>query len=640
MTFVRPARAATRVTAQKPRSYQAYSFPAPSLGWRATDNLSMAVPGAAEILENWFPTAQGAVMRRGKLKRATLGLGGSPVRSIFSYVSGGNRLLFASNDDTIYDITSVHSPVNAVIVDDEDDILSTENDDMLGWGSTYGMERFSSDGGRWIVAQFQASSGQNYLVGVNGNSDGFVFDGVMFLPLVAGGVLELAYDAATDDFEEGETVTGGTSGATGIVYRVDADGTEGKLYLVEVTGGPFDDDEALTGSLIGSATANGVGAVMPGTNMTFNDGGGLTTADLSYVWLYKNRLFFIQRESSDVWYLPVGQVSGELKRFSLGGEISLGGNLVFGANWSQDVGDGLNALWTVFTSEGEVVVYQGIDPASANDWGQVGTYRVGKPLGDRCHVQIGGDLIVATDVAFVPLSQALSRDYSALPGSALSSPIEAEWPRQVSRRVGARWEGALWTDGQMVAIALPPYPGMPDGFLVMNSRTQKWGYFTNWAATCVHVFGGRMFFGAEDGCIYEANVTGSDDGAPYTASYLPVFDQLDAPGYKTVVQARPVVRSAHDVRVKMTTRVEYNTGLPTVPASTTPNEGSYWGAANWGAAVWGGVAEKSVQGGWQSQSGAGEVVSIVHQITSGDLVPLDVELVRTDVVFYVGDPIV
>jgi hypothetical protein len=48
------------------------------------------------------------------------------------------------------------------------------------------------------------------------------------------------------------------------------------------------------------------------TTITFPSGSTLTTADLSYVWVYKERIWFLQKGSLDAWYLPVDQIGGEL----------------------------------------------------------------------------------------------------------------------------------------------------------------------------------------------------------------------------------------------------------------------------------------------------------------------------------------
>lgn len=642
--MVREGRKVARKTAQKPKSYQAYSFPGPTLGLMAMNNLAIAVPGSAAVLENWFPTATGAIMRRGKQLYATLGLGETDTTSLFSYVVGNQRELFGANDDTIYNITTVTEPANILIGAGDDDILGTEDDDMLGIQSTEGLDVMAGlSGGNWVVVQF-ATSGGTYLVGVNGADPSFVYDGTTFYPQVADGVFLLDYDGGTFEFTEGETLTGGTSGATATILKViptDPDNPEvaGVLWLSDIVGGPFDDNEAITDSDTGAAVADGINVIVPGTNVTFDGSPGLTTADLSYVWVYKNRLWFIEKDSLTVWYLPIDQIAGELTAFPLGGVLGKGGSLSFGATWSQDVGDGLNALNAFISSEGEAAVYQGSNPGDAADWGIVGVYQTGKPMGPKAHVQIGGDIALASDIAFVPLSEALRREYSQLGANSLSAPIEALWPEEVAARAASPWHCALWTTKQMVVVGLPTVDSQSPRMLVMNSRTGKWAQFSNWGSTCVHVFNDRLFIGDTLGRVFEANVTGLDDDEPFTATYLPSFDQLEVPGYKTVSMVRAVLRGPYVVREQMTTHTDYTIRLPAVPASTPVSAPGVWGdpATIWGQFTWGSTSAKDVQQNWRNQFGTGEVVSVGLQITSGAVVPLDTEIIRTDVLFTVGD---
>jgi|GEM_PF-479629 len=632
---VRPGRVPARKTAQKPKTYEAYSFPAPTLGLMAMNNLAVSVPGSAEVLENWFPTATGAIMRRGKLLYATLGSGASPTTSIFSYVVGSQRELFAATENAIYNITTVLQPKNMVIGTENDDIIGTEDGDMIGLTSTDGLDVLSGlTGGNWVVVQF-ATTGGVFLVGVNGADPAFQYDGTTFYPNTPGGLWRLNYDAETVAFTAGETLTGGTSAATAVIVTVEAD----HLILKNITGEPFQDNEAITDGNGGAATANGAEVlVSPGTGITFPAGSTLTTADLSYAWIYKNRIWFLQKDSLSAWYLPVDQIGGELTEFPLGGVLGKGGHLVFGATWSQDVGDGLNALCAFVSSEGEAAVYQGSNPSEANDWGIVGVYQTGKPMGPKAHVQIGGDIAMASDIAFVPLSEALRREYSQLGANSLSAPIEAMWPEEVERRGAEPWHCELWTARQMVVVGLPTVNNEQPSMLVMNSRTGKWARFTNWGSTCLHVFNDRLFIGDTAGRVFEANVAGLDDGKPYTATYLPSFDQMEKPGLKTVHMVRAVLRAPFPVDEQMSTHMDYTISMPAAPAATSVSAPGVWGdpASIWGQFNWGDKADKAVQQDWCSQSGDGEVISIGVQITSGSIVPLDAELVRTDVLFTVG----
>lgn len=65
----------------------------------------------------------------------------------------------------------------------------------------------------------------------------------------------LPYDAQSADFTVGLTVTGGTSGATGVILADADSGTTGTLTLGQVSG-MFEDNETITDSGSGSATVN------------------------------------------------------------------------------------------------------------------------------------------------------------------------------------------------------------------------------------------------------------------------------------------------------------------------------------------------------------------------------------------------
>jgi hypothetical protein len=411
---------------------------------------------------------------------------------------------------------------------------------------------------------------------------------------------------------------------------VDDNGTTGTLILGAITGGPFQNNETITDGDGGSATADGASSTLFGAFT------GVSTSSLSYVWSFKNRLFFIEKETMDAWYLPVDQITGVAVKFPLGGEFSLGGSLVFGASWSRDTGDGLNAMCAFFTSEGEVAIYQGTNPADAAAWSQVGIYRIGKTLGQLAHITAGGDLVIATDIGFVPLSQALQKDYAALSPSAVSAPIEVEWNSAVQLRSSEPWQCEVWSAGQMVIVALPTVNDQPDRMFVANARTGAWAPFTNWGATCLQVFEDRLFCGTTEGRVFELNVTGLDDGLPYTATYLPSFDPIGTLGLKSVSMARAVLKASTALNERLSIQKDYNVSLPNVPDASPVSTSGTWGSGIWGDSVWGRPTEKTVFQRWRSAAGAGETVAPSLQITSGSLAPIDAEIIRTDILYDSG----
>jgi hypothetical protein len=88
------------------------------------------------------------------------------------------------------------------------------------------------------------------------------------------GEWELSYDAGTVRFNETNTLTGQTSGATGVIKWLTGDATAGTLVLKEVIG-TFNDNEILvdSNSTPGSATANGTLVQTSKTECCFTMGG-------------------------------------------------------------------------------------------------------------------------------------------------------------------------------------------------------------------------------------------------------------------------------------------------------------------------------------------------------------------------------
>lgn len=615
------------------RTAQTQKFPAPTKGWIRSDNLdSPETPNGAYILDNWFPTATSIVTRRGSAIYATLGDGTLPVTAIFDYNNGNNKRLFASTASTIYDITFASSPINYNLVTGTEDIVDDLGNN-IGEFSTGNLAVVTGlSGGNWVTTQF-ATTGGTYLIAVNGQDPMQLFDGTDWFPIDQDDVYMLTYDGLTTNFADSQTVTGGTSGATGfILYAEPSSATTGFLYITDVVG-TFQDNEPITSST-GSATADG-------TPQPYYTGiTGVDTRTFSYVWSYKNRLYFIQKESFTFWYLPVDQISGAAESYPMGGEFSEGGRLLMGSGWSLDSsGDGgLSEQCVFITDEGQVSVYQGLSPEPDQGWSKVGTYKIGKPLGKLAWMRAGGDILIATDIGYIPLSQAVNRDIAALSPSAVSYPIETAWNDLVRERRTTPWHCAIWPEQQMVVIATPTNDDDDPMCLVANARTGAWARFTGWDMTCLCVFDGRLFFGSKNGRVVEAYVTGLDEGAPFTASVVPQFIDMGSSGARKVATfGMAAVRGPNDVNLQISAYSDYNVNLPAAPASAAIPTNSVWGGAIWGSSQWGGNSEKTTKIVKRSVGASGYSLAPGGQITSGSIVALDAELIRLELLYVGGE---
>lgn len=588
-------------------------------------------PGAA-VLDNFFPKATGVALRRGKELYATLQNTDIPVLSLFTYRNGTQEQLFGCNAETIYDLTNVPFPSAEDLGDEDDALFATEGGDTFGWGSTDGLDVSGVyTGGDWVVVQF-ATSGGIYLIGVNGEDDGFIYDGTAFYPNVAGGIFALAYDAETAPFTEGLVVTGGSSSAAGTIVKIipdEDDPTLGVMWLKDVTG-TFTDNETITDSDAGSADADGTQTqASPGM-----DFGAFTSADMSFVWTYKNQLWFIQKDSLSAWYLDVDSVGGTATEFLMGGIFPNGGALLFGARWSLETGGqgGLSEQNVFVTTQGEVAIYQGISPDDADTWSLVGIYRIGNPLGKRAYLRGGGDLAIATTAGLVPLSKAITLDVTALNVATISYRIADAWTDAIRLRGNDSWQAMIWAEQKLAAIAPPDLIGSSSPVVfVSNTETGAWARYTNWHALCFEVFQGQLYFGSPDGKVYKANVGGSDDGDVYTGVVVPLFDDLGAPAsLKIAGVARARTRANTRVSDKISALFDYSISLPPAPDATPLTGTNTWGDGVWGTSQWGSELPSFIGQNWNSAGGTGYSMAPCYQVTSGSIAPLDVELISMD----------
>lgn len=603
-------RAQTRPRARRP---ELISIAAPNGGWVANENIARPNPQrppSAYKLENFFPTATGAQMRGGSQVHATLGEDTTGyVGSFLEYRNGTLERLFASIDGGIYDITTPADP----------DVSPAPS--VSGTAS-----------GIWYSTQF-ATTGGVFLVGVNAADPMQVFDGALWYPISDSDLVQLYYEDGTAPFSVGDTVTGGTSGANGIVVAMQGTTDNGFLVLKDLDNGPFTTGEVITSS-------GGVAEAREPEQTIFLGVIGVDTSDLSFAWAYKNRLFFIEKDSMNVWYQDVDALGGTVTRFPMGGVFPRGGSLLFGASWSLDTsGDGgLSAQCVFVSTEGEVAVYQGDNPSLAASWGLVGVYRIGKPLGPNAWFRAGGDIVVATDIGLVPLSQAINRDVAALAPSAVSYPIETAWNEEVDARRAVYWTCAVWPEQQMALVVLPTLSGTTPRMFVANVRTGAWCEFSGWDGRCIASFRGRLFFGTKDGKVIEGYVSGLDQGRPYTGVHIPLFDDLGTPAsLKVLKMIKAVLLSSIDLNCGLSIQTDYMINLPPPPSAAVVESNSVWGSAVWGVAKWGGTRSKTIKQDWEAASGICYAFAPALQVTSGSLQPLECEIVRIDVTYQTAE---
>ena len=575
-------------------------FPAPTKGWVQSGNITTAGRDQAEVLDNMFPTAQGARLRGGSSNYADIG---SAIVRLMVY-SGTADDLFASTASGIYDADRIASGGVAFA-------------DVAGLGS-----------GDWSAAQITTSAG-SFLVMANGIDFPMHYKGTDFYPISTSAVNNVGYDALVTAFAVGETVTGGTSGATATILGiVQTSATAGTLRVGAITGGPFQDNEALT-SAGGAATANGASAAGSAITIT-----GVTTSDLSQVWSHKRRLFFVQKNSMSVWYLPVASIGGAATELPVGAVFRRGGSVLFGASWSLDSGSGMDDVCIIVTTNGEIAVYEGNDPSSATDWNLSGVYEISRPLNKHSYFKAGGDLAILTEDGIIPVSEALRKDRAALQAVAISYPIEDAWKASVANRSAAfPITPTLWQSQALLMIGVPGSAGIA---YVANARTGAWCRYTGWDVRCGAVASDRLFFGTNDGRVMRGQTGGTDDGVAYTGYYVPKFTEAGGSTVKVANFAGITAKATDRPTFGMACFSNYEIGTYPTTTPLAAESGDVWGTGVWGTFVWGTGAAENAYTLWKGVRAVGYSLAPALVVTSNQSSTPAFELLATRLRFEVA----
>jgi hypothetical protein len=312
---------------------------------------------------------------------------------------------------------------------------------------------------------------------------------------------------------------------------------------------------------------------------------GLTTTDIINVNVYKGRLFFIQKSSLSFWYLNAGVAGGALTEFDLSAECKRGGYLMAMASWTIDGGNGSDDRAVFITSEGEVIIYQGNNPSNSAAWAKVGSYYLGTPLGRRCWVQYGGDLIILTQNGAYPLSaglQSASIDYKA----SLSNLIENAFT-DAARSYGSNfgWEAIVYPAQNAMLVNIPVTEGTTAKQYVMNTITRKWCEFDSWNAETFAILNGELYFTV--GTVVYKAWTGKIDNTSNIVAYgKQAFSNFGTSMPKDVTMYRPVL--AVDGPISFLTDIDVDFGDdPVVGTATyTVNSGAIWDTSVWDNAFW------------------------------------------------------
>jgi len=357
---------------------------------------------------------------------------------------------------------------------------------------------------------------------------------------------------------------------------------------------------------------------------------GFDTATASNITLFKNRIWFIQKNTLTAWYLPTSSIAGAAAQFPLQSIARLGGYLIDFATWTIDAGYGVDDFFAFVTSKGEVIVYKGTDPASVNTWGLVGVWILGAPVGKRCLMKYEGDLLLIGQDGLSPMSGALQSS-RVNPRVQLTDKIQKAVSDAVTNYGSTfGWETLYFPKQNMLILNVPVSIGAQEQY-VMNTITKNWCRFTGWNANTWCLFQDIPYFGG-NGFVGKAWNTFGDNGSNISATASQAFSYFKSPGIiKRFTLIRPILNTDGSPGISANLNIDFQINTNSSPISTTPVTSATWDTSVWDTGVF--SSGLQITKYWQGASGVGySAAPQVVTVTNG----IELHWVSTDIVFETG----
>ena len=368
---------------------------------------------------------------------------------------------------------------------------------------------------------------------------------------------------------------------------------KGKLFLANGTDAPQDWD----------------GTTRTATNWT---GSGLTKANLIQPFVFKNRLFFVEKNKPAFWYTEAaGNITGALVKFDVAENLAQGGNIKLATKITRDGGEGPDDLLVLVMTTGYAIIYQGTDPADANQWAHVGTFFVGQPANIRGVVEVGSDTVLVTQAGYVPMTTVMPFGRAVRQKDAISDKISEAATDAVSRYgSNAHWSALIHSQSDMLIFNVPRSSTTADQH-VMNLSTLAWTKFTGIPSSSWATFSEQPYFGSFDGKIYSFDQGAlTDAGSVIDCDAQTAWNYLgDRNSYKNFLMARPIFTGSYLPAVNMASGADFEEVLPGGAITAAQGEaGSEWDTSEWDTATWGGSSRVFRE--WQSTNAAGYCISL------------------------------
>ena len=659
------------------------SITAPIGGWNARDSIAQMPATDAVTLTNLYPTPTDVTLRSGytRYSQLTTATGVKTISSITHVgqvatlttatahgLTTGDRVsitgttpadysgvfVITVTTTTAFTYTTLTTPAtNATVVGTYTIGITTPINTLMNYAGVSSQQIFAAAGtgiydcdtptaakvltitnDKFQYVNFSNTAG-DFIVACNGADAVTIFDGTSWFTMAT--TTTAATVSGISRTSPSSTATVTTATAHGLVtgnrvtITASSEATFLGAFVITVTG-------ANTFTFVSSGTSTVTGAT--GTYTVLGITGG-TSGGTSYtvnsntfihVNLFKNRLYFTQKNTMKVWYMPVSSLGGAALPLDFGGVAKNGGFVQGMATWTIDAGQGADDYAVFATNMGEVIVYNGTDPTDAATWALKGVWQLGYIFSRRFFYKFAGDILMLTQDGLVPLASALQSSRLD-PRINITDKIYYEISKEAdaySNEYG--WQVIYYAKPNMLLINIPNPSGTEQ--YVMHTISKAWCNFTGIKTTVFELHNDDLYFGGQ-GFVAKFWDGYADDDQPISGTCQQAYTYFDLPGQqKRFTMIRPtflVDAGAPGVFAGINTDFQTQNNLGQVSFQSVPTTVGIWDAGTWDNYSWAG--NLIVYRNWQGVSGLGYAAGINLNIVSQGI---NVHWVSTDYVMEKG----
>jgi hypothetical protein len=333
------------------------------------------------------------------------------------------------------------------------------------------------------------------------------------------------------------------------------------------------------------------------------------------------RIWLVEKNSFRVWYLPLQSIGGAATSLDLSSLFRLGGSLAGMLTWTVPSTQQTQQFAVFVSTEGEVAIYEGYDPANASTWALAGMARIGRPIGGRFWTRFGSEVVLITVDGFVPLSKVLMLDRSTNK-DAVSNKIDSAARLAIAGNPSTfGWQGMLYPTGNKLFINVPTAENATSYQFVMNTITGAWCRYLGWNANVFETVQDSLYFGGNDGTIYQAEYGTDDNGAAINGTMIPAFNYFREPvRRKRFTQVRPTIIGLKEANILLDLVTDLNImDSLRAPSLSAASGLPVWDIAAWDTSRW--SPSRFAISNWQMVSGMAFAATVRIQVSCKGFAP-------------------